>query len=57
MTPTLRDPKTVMVEIATADAPDTYLRSALIAAQLGGQAKSSPRPALGLSCSPLIRTL
>ena len=32
-------------------------RIALIAAQLGGQAKSSPRPALGLSCSPLIRTL
>jgi murein L,D-transpeptidase YcbB/YkuD len=27
MTPTLRDPKTVMVEIAAADAPDTYLRS------------------------------
>ena len=27
MTPTLRDPKTVMVEIAAADAPDAYLRS------------------------------
>jgi murein L,D-transpeptidase YcbB/YkuD len=27
MTPTLRDPKTVMVEIAAADAPDIYLRS------------------------------
>jgi L,D-transpeptidase YcbB len=27
MTPTLRDPKTVMTEIAAADAPDAYLRS------------------------------
>lgn len=27
MTPTLRDPKTVMTEIAAADAPDVYLRS------------------------------